>query len=194
MRNLFGRMIMAFGGALYGFDLLATAALNRSLALSSGFRIMIRERNLICAGPLVRWQLDTALRFFAGFTVERPNDFAVKVMEGERIDQMQDQHGERMTDRHLLSQLAKEYRWIEDVYKGGSAYIHLSSTHFFSAFDSNYYEEEGKYRIKVSSRDQEFPDQIYLETIEIFRRCSSILKDYVEGWIFTKDNPPNKRA
>ena len=186
------RMLQAYGGALYGFDLLASAALNRSLALSSGFRTMIRERNLICAGPLVRLQLDTALRFFAGFTVSDPHDFALKVLEGDRIDRMRDQHGTRMTDRHLVTQLTKEYPWVESVYEGGSGYVHLSATHIFSTFDRNYYEQAAKHRIKIGSRDQQFPDDVYLKTIETFGECTKMLMRYIEGWIITKDNPPNK--
>ena len=190
--GLWLRMVQAYGGALYGFDFLAGAALNRSLALSSGFRVMIRERNLICAGALVRLQLDTALRFFAGFTVSEPHDFALVVLEGERIDKMKDRHGKRMTDRHLVSQLTKEYPWVEAVYEGGSGYVHLSATHIFSTFDRKYYEEEAKHRIRISSRDQEFPDGVYLETIKTFRQCTNILKNYIEGWIITKENPPNR--
>ena len=186
------RMLQAYGGALYGFDFLASAALNRSLALSSGFRAMIRERNLICAGGLVRLQLDTALRFFTGFIVNEPHDFAIKVLEGNRIDRMKDRHGTLMTDRYLVTQLKKEYPWVESVYEGGSGYVHLSATHIFSTFDHDYYEQEGKHRIKIGSRDQQFPDDVYLETIETFGECTKILARCIEGWIFTKDNPPNR--
>ena len=153
---------------------------------------MIRERNLICAGALVRLQLDTALRFSAGFTVSKPHEFALMVLDGERIDKMKDRNGKRMTDRHLLSQLTKEYSWVEDVYEGGSGYVHLSATHIFSTFDRKYYEEEAKHRIRISSRDQEFPDEVYLETIETYKECTNILKNYIEGWIFTKENPTNR--
>lgn len=58
-------MAKAFGGALYGMDLLAFGALNRSKAHIAGFRALIGQRNLICAGALLRLQLDTAMRFFA---------------------------------------------------------------------------------------------------------------------------------
>ena len=186
------RMLQAYGGALYGFDLLANAALNRSLALSSGFRAMIRERNLICAGAMVRLQLDTALRFSAGFLVNEPHDFAIKVLEDHRIDRMKDRHGTPMTDRHLVAQLKKEYPWVESVYEGGSGYIHLSATHIFSTFDYNHYEQEGKRKFKIGSRDQQFPDDVYLETIETFGECTKILARYIEGWIYSKDNPPNR--
>ena len=61
--ELCGKMVNAYGGAIYAFDLFANGAANRSLGLSTGFRTMIREKNFICAGALVRLQLDTAFRF-----------------------------------------------------------------------------------------------------------------------------------
>ena len=79
-----GRMIQAYGGAIYGFDFLANAAVNRALALSAGFRTMICERNLICAGAPIGLQLDTAIRFFAGFIVDKLHDFAIDVLGGSR--------------------------------------------------------------------------------------------------------------
>ena len=41
----------------------------RALALSSGFRLMVEHRNSLCALPIVRMQLDTSLRLYAGFFV-----------------------------------------------------------------------------------------------------------------------------
>jgi hypothetical protein len=72
------QMFNAFGGALYGMDLLAAGALNRSKAHIAGFRQLIEAKNLICAGALLRLQLDTALRFHAAFLVEQPHDFGAR--------------------------------------------------------------------------------------------------------------------
>lgn len=74
------QMFNAFGGALYGMDLLAAGALNRSKAHIAGLRQLVEAKNLICAGALLRLQLDTALRFHAAFLVEQPHDFALAVL------------------------------------------------------------------------------------------------------------------
>ena len=79
------QMFEAFGGAMYGMDLLAAGALNRSKCHLAGFRSLLMARNLICAGALLRLQLDTALRFYAAFLVEEPHDFALAVLGGERV-------------------------------------------------------------------------------------------------------------
>ena len=188
MFELAGNMLRAYGGAMYGFDFLANAAVNRSLAVSSGFRTMIREQNLICAGALVRLQLDTVLRFFAGFIVDQPHEFALKVLEGNRIDRMKDKDGNLMKDRHLVTQLAKEYPWVEEVYERASNYIHLSETHIFSTL-SKIDQDAGKYRLKIGSLDRTFPDEVYIDAINTFRACTYIIARYIDGWTYTKDNP-----
>lgn len=45
----------------------------RAVALSSGFRVMVEQCNSLCAMPIVRMQLDTAIRFYAGFFVADPS-------------------------------------------------------------------------------------------------------------------------
>ena len=47
-------MLEASGGALYGMDLLAAGALNRSQPHIVGFRQLVEAKNLICGGALLR--------------------------------------------------------------------------------------------------------------------------------------------
>ena len=186
------RMLKAYNRALYGFDLLAVAAAKRSLALSVGFRTMVRDQNLICAGAILRLQLDTALRIFAGFIVDNPHDFAIEVIEGKRINKIKDQNGRPMTDHYLVTQLARkypEYQWIKSTYKETSNYIHFSDTHFFSALDRGSHEGQPGFRIAIGARDNDIPDNVYLNAIKTFHNSTGILVRFIEGWIITKDNP-----
>ncbi len=181
-------MLRAYDAALYGLDFLAIAALNRCLALSSGFALLIREKNLICAGALLRMHLDTALRFYAGFIVDKPHDFAVAILGGEHVRRMTDKHGRKMTDQYLVEHLAVEYPWIVQLYETTSGYIHMSDTHMFSAFDGVNHAERSV-GIKIGATDKELPEQTYLDAIHAFRKSTRILARYIDGWIFTKSNP-----
>lgn len=181
-------MMRADDGAVYPFDLFAHGAINRSLALSAGFRTLIRDRNLICAGAILRLQLDTAIRFFAGFIVDKPHDFATEVLKGTPSRKMKDKNGQPMTDWYLVTQLAKEYPWIEPLYKKTSGYVHMSDTHILSTFDG-VNDETRVVGIKIGWRDKNMPDSLYLEAIAAFRELTTIFARYVDGWIFTKANP-----
>lgn len=183
-------MSKAYGGAIYGMDLLAFGALNRSKALIAGFRTLIEARNLICAGALLRLQLDTAMRFFAAFIVEKPHDFAIAVLGGKRIRDLRDRDGKRMTDAYLASKLGEEFEWVPRVYDRTSSYVHLSSTHLMSALSLKAGEGESReFEAKISAEDKPIPDWIYIEASDAFCASTDILLRYVHGWVFTKGNP-----
>lgn len=184
-------MFEAFGGAMYGMDLLAAGALNRSKAHIAGFSTLIKAKNLICSGALLRLQLDTAMRFFAAFLVERPHDFAMSVLRGEKVRDLKDRSGKKMTDVYLCQKLGEEFEWVPRVYERTSGYVHLSSTHLMSALSpsSGADVDDWTFTIKISAEDKPLPETIYIEASDAFRAATGILLRYVEGWIFTKANP-----
>ena len=63
------------GNTLYKEDLFFTSALDRSIALLDGIVHMLQERNLTCAGILVRSQIDNCMRVFASFIAEDKTAF-----------------------------------------------------------------------------------------------------------------------
>jgi len=180
-------MYEAYDHAMYGLDFLAGAALNRTMSNIDAFTSLIRARNLVIAGALLRIQLDTALRFYAAFLVDKPHDFALDVLQGERIDKLKDMKGNRLTDRHLVNLLSQEFSWIDRVYPATSGYIHLSGTHIHHTIGE--VREDRTFSVKLSPMDKDLPDVLYTEAIEAFIESIKVLLKYVDGWIFTKNNP-----
>jgi hypothetical protein len=183
------RMSQAYGGSIYPMDILATGALNRTLAVLSGFCRMIEERNLVCAGALLRLQLDTALRFYASFRVAKPHDFAVRVLAGTPVSKMKDSAGNRLTDHFLVTCLAEDYEWLPRVYHETSGYVHLSEKHLLAPFSPDPDGQERTLRTHVGAEDKPLPDALYLEATDAFAASAAIFYRYLEGWIFTKANP-----
>lgn len=184
------KCIQAYGGEVYQMDLLANGASNRTLALSSGFRLMIEERNLICAGSLLRLQLDTALRFYAAYLVDDPHAFAQEVLKGTRVDKLKDKDGKPMNDAYLVERFAEAegLEWLARVYRETSGYIHLSNKHLFSTF--NEVDEEAlTVEIKVSATDGNLPEAIYVEAVDAFLAASRLFMKYLHAWGLTKQNP-----
>jgi hypothetical protein len=184
-------MFEAFGGALYGMDLLAAGALNRSKAHIAGFRQLIGVKNMICAGAVLRLQLDTALRFHAAFLVEQPHDFALAVLGGRRVRDLKSRDGKKMTDAYLVERLGEEFDWVPHVYERTSAYVHLSATHLLSAMGltEDTSELDRSITIKIAAEDKPLPIWIYIEAVDAFRAATDILLRYVHGWVFSKANP-----
>jgi hypothetical protein len=184
------KCMQAYEGAIYPMDLLANGASNRTLALGAGFRRMIAERNMICAGSLLRLQIDTALRFYASFLVEDAHNFATKVLNGTRIDQLKDRNGKRLQDYYLIKRLSEteNLEWLDRVYKETSGYIHLSGKHLYSTFNG-LDDEKRTIEIKIGATDIDLPKEIYVEAVDAFLAATNLFMKYLQGWGITKQNP-----
>jgi|SRR6056297_1664369 len=145
------QMLEASGGALYGMDLLAAGALNRS----------------------------------------QPHDFALAVLGGERVRDLKDRDGKKMTDAYLVAKLGREFDWVPRVYERTSGYVHLSQTHLIGALRLReaVSESDRSMTINISAKDKPLPSWIYIEAVDAFRAATEILLRYVHGWAFTKANP-----
>jgi hypothetical protein len=181
------RVLEADDSAVYPLDLLIIASINRSLCLIKGFTSLIEQKNFISAAPLLRLQIDNCLRISAGTLVINPHEFAVKIFEGERVSNMKDKNGERMTDKYLSEELSEDYPWITDVYQESSGYIHLSEKHMLNAITTN--KARHGLSMKISDEDAFVSDDVYADSIQSFIYATDLLFRYIDGWVFTKDNP-----
>lgn len=180
-------MLKADNGKLYPLDMLASAAVKRSMAQCSGFASLIRNQNYICAASLLRLQLDSCIRFFAAFIVEKPHDFAHEVLRGTPIRKLKDRKGRFMTDKHLVDTLGKKYEWMPRVYAATSGFIHLSDRHIFSVFQD--WENTGNISLNVGATDEGIPDALWIELADGFLASTDGLFEYLKGWTFSKQNP-----
>ena len=186
--ELCGEMVKAYGGAIYAFDLFAYGAANRSLGLSTGFRTMIGEQNFICAGALVRLQLDTAFRFYAGFLVDDPARFALDVFAGKHVRKLKDRDNKNMTDTYLVAKLSDEFPWVQSLYDHTCEYIHLSGTHISHAIEGGI-RPDNTFTAKIGGVDEDISDSTYVDAIRAFQRSMHVFLHYLRGWVLTKDNP-----
>lgn len=175
------KRLMRVGGGLYPLDLLAVAAMNRSLCLISGFRKLIASKNFISAAPLLRLQIDNCLRFFAAELAPSTDDFSLAVLRGEEVRRIKSRDGKKMTDAHLVEKLSENYPWIPSVYRATSGYVHLSDRHMFAAMRT--VDKESRQIGMVVMREDRFvPDELYLECVEAFEAATMALLDLLESW------------
>lgn len=178
-------IMKAADGKIYPFDLLAISVLNRSVALLNGFCDLIEKKNFVSAAPLIRLQLDNLLRFHAGWLVDKPHDFAMKILSGTKVSNIHDRHEEKMSDRYLVSKISEEYPHLKKVYDETSGFIHLSDKHIFSSLGE--VENDGKFSMKVSITDSYVRNEDYIAAIKGFAEITGILFRYLKGWALTKD-------
>lgn len=185
--SLLKKILLADGGKMFELDILASAVVKRSMSLCAGFSALVRSHNYTCAASLLRFQLDSCLRFFAAYIVEQPHEFASSVLKGVPVRKLKDRKGIPMTDRHLVDSLGGKYEWMPRVYEATSGFIHLSERHVFSVCRPG--KTEDSISILVSETDEEFAEELWIEMAIGFLACTNALFDYLKGWAFTKENP-----
>lgn len=188
MLDLASQMMRAHDGALYELDLLFVAVMKRTSAQFAGFAAMVRARNYLCAAPMVRIQLDSALRVSAGLLVDSPHAFAVDILKGTPVRKMKSRDGKAMTDAYLVEKLSEKFPWVSQVYKKASGFIHLSEEHFFRSA-AGVDDATGEIAFQISPADDSLPAEAYAEMIGAFGGAIDILLELISSWIFAKANP-----
>ena len=178
-------MLSADGGNFFGVDFLAVAVIKRSMSLCAAFAALVRSRNYTSAAALLRLQLDSCLRFYAAFIVEKPHEFAMEVLRGVPIRKMKDSSGEKMTDKYLVEQLGRRYHWMPSVYDATSGFVHLSQRHIYATGE---WSPEGVSLI-LGAMDEHIDEEFWIEMADGFLACTNALFEYLRGWVFTKANP-----
>jgi hypothetical protein len=159
----------------------------RALALSSGFRLMIEHRNSLCALPMVRMQLDTALRLYAGFFVTNHQKFCLDVLQGKQIDRLKSDDGLPMKDRYLVDRVATLNPWIVDVYKFTSGYIHFSNRHIQEAVRRG---EGANAQMVIGPTDFDREPKHFLEPMRCMHHLNLIIGLALRDW-FARMCDPN---
>jgi hypothetical protein len=153
----------------------------RALALSSGFRSMVEQRNSLCALPIVRMQLDTSLRLYAGFFVSDHQKFCKEVFHGAQINKMKSHNGSVMTDKYLVDEVTKINHWMIDVYKFTSGYIHFSNSHILEALRKNENETMNA-KMVIGPADFDREPKHFLEPMRCVHHLNLIIEFALKDW------------
>lgn len=147
-------------------DLFFCASLDRCLHLMDGFVVMLRERNLTCAGALLRLQMDNCMRTYAAFIAEDRNAVTDCLIHGTPIKHLVDKHGKKMADWYLKEELTKIEPSFGQVYDQASGYIHLSEKAFYQTVTD--IDDDGKLTLQVGHQLPEKRNAPLLEGASAF--------------------------
>ncbi len=169
-------------GQLSHYDVFMAGVLRRSYALTRGFFDLVASRNFTAAAPLVRLQLDNALRTAASVWTRDAEEFFRLLREGKQINRMVADEGKPMSDRYLCNRLAREHPWITQIYDETSAFVHLSDKHFFAAMAPNVTYET--FNSVLADEEPGVPDGAYGDAILSYIRVTMLVLQQLE--IYTK--------
>lgn len=127
--------VVVLGKSFMSLDICFCGLMNRSIHLAQGFISMLRDRNLTCAGALLRLQLDNCLRLYAISIAEDEQAVIGTVLDGKSIRSLKDKSGKKMTDAYLKEQLGMYDKQLPIVYANTSGFIHFSGVAVFQSID-----------------------------------------------------------
>lgn len=154
------------GESLFKTDLYFCALLNKSLQLTDGFIELITQRNLTCAGILLRSNMDNCLRLYAMYIAKNPEEVVDSLMRGERIDKLDAKDGKKLRDAHIKEKLGEYDDKFVEVYRNASGYVHFSDKGFYQSVSAL----DGKYNIgiQVSHEVPEKANEFILECVQTY--------------------------
>jgi len=181
------------GEPMYPLDHLAVGAVKRNISTARAFNMLIESWNMVCARTLLRVHIDTSLRFSAAWLVDKPHDFATRVLKGERIDKLKDRDGKSLSDAYIVEVRSSEHPWLQAVYKNLSGYVHFSGLHIYASVVS-ISEKDRTISFEISDTDLQFPEASWVEILRCFRDATGILTKFLNGYISTKQLSPAELA
>lgn len=121
------------GQTLFSDDLYVLSLIDKSLRLVDGFKSMIEQRNLTCAGILLRVQIDNCLRTYALYAAADKQEVIDSMLgRSVQLNKLKAKDGKKMSDQYLRVQLETVDKRFGTVYKEASGYIHHSKKAFYT--------------------------------------------------------------
>ena len=172
-------------GYVWGVDLVVWGVLRRSLLLIDGFVPLVRKGNEVAAVPLIRLQIDNALRLFACSQGSHPDEVLRALLEGKPLGRMKARDGERMTDAYLVRRFSVDFPWVAKVYEKTSGFIHLSSPGLLQTVEKS---DDRVVTFSVESRPEgKWRSDSRLEAVEAFIAATDSLLHVVGSWLKSKE-------
>ena len=147
-------------------DLFFCATLDRCLHLIDGIIGLLKERNLTCAGAILRLQMDNCMRTYAAFIAGDRMKVVDCLINGTPIKNEKDVNGKKMIDCYLKDEVTKIDSRFGNVYKQASSYIHLSEKAFYQTVAG--LDDDWKMTIQIGQALPEERNDTLLECADAF--------------------------
>ncbi len=171
------------GESLFKEDLYFVATLNRFVALTDGFKMLIINRNLTCCGALLRLLLDNCMRLYALNIADDMSEAIDTVISGGRFDKLKDKNGKQMRDGYLKEQIANYDAKFKIVYDSTSGYIHFSEKGFFQSVRAK---EDNQFLLQISTNLNEEFNPLLIEGAEVYIHFSKFFLKIFDSIIQSK--------
>lgn len=168
---------------LFMDDFFFCSLLDKSIHITDGFIEMIKNRNLSCAGIILRVSMDNILRLYALYIVNDKEAFINKFIEGEKLNSFMDKNGNRLTDQYLKEQIQTIDSRFCNVYSAACGYIHFSGKAFYQ---STQVIDENQIGFQVSHSQPEKCNEPLIECISAYIHYLRLFYNLISNAVMAK--------
>ena len=165
------------GDNLIGVDFCFIGLLDRNIRLADGFLLLIKERNLTCAGALLRLQMDNCMRVLAISIANDEKEIVEYILDGKPISKLKDRDGNRLQDAYLRKKMGLYDKQFEDVYYNASGYIHFSSKAFYQTVEEC---NDGKVNFHIGGILSEKFDKYLIECATAYLHYNKLFLSFMK--------------
>jgi hypothetical protein len=173
----------ATNGNLFPCDGLAFAALDRSMNLTEGFSILLRNHGFICGVVLLRMQLDSVVRLYGVVTAPDPHGAAESLFGSVPLSTIKDRTGMLMTDRWLITRLTNKNPDFGVIYGQASGYVHFSERHVGHFLARSKLADSGQRIFSIGNNDDHIPVENRVAVVNNFLKATEGLFQLISEWI-----------
>lgn len=171
---------------IFTTDLVALGVARRTYVLIDGFVTLVRQRNPLCCGALLRLQLDTAMRFYACWLVDKPEEVALALLDDRHLDKIKSREGECLADAYLHKQLSEHYGdWVSRVYGNTSGFIHFTGRAMLDAC-TDHDAATGRESVSLQGPGRTWTEPEMVEMVSAFVESVGITVNLLYSWSYTK--------
>jgi len=190
--KLLSSVLQADDGALFPADFIIVGAVQRSLMLMKGFLSLLHSGNYLCAGAILRMQLDNILRLYAASLFPSGSDTLKAFLEDQPLSRLKAPDGKPLTDKELYTRASKIYPWLPRVYTTTSGFVHFSLPALMSAITD--ISRTGYISIDVGlRRGRRWKPEERLDAALAFDEATKAVLEMVYSWGHTKAFVASKR-
>ena len=183
--RLLATVLNADDGKVFANDLIAVGVAHRSLELTKAFLSMLRSGNLLCAGALLRMQVDNILRLHAASLFTSGNAVLNAFLKEQPLSRLRAPDGAKLTDQELVRRVSKAYPWVPSVYDKTSGFIHFSLPAVLGPLHS--INDSGRFAFHLGwRRRRRWRPSERLEAAEAFDAATRAVLDMIYAWGYTK--------
>ena len=168
-------------GELYATDLVIVGMIQRSLDVVRGAKECFAVRNLTCAIPLLRLQLDNLMRLAYMATLDNADALALEIMRGKQLHELRDAEGKELTGARLRDYARPTHPWLDELYAETSRLVHFSDRDVFHVVRKSQ-DKEGWIEVALTVDPERWPLDFAHTVADAFILVTETLLETIEAW------------